>query len=90
MDALLENLALCCLREAEVHHLVHELVDDDEVVADRFLLEFFEVLDENLHQSMEEQDDFCSIGVAFGQSKDFKHHWGYDISMDERTEFYAR
>ena len=47
IDALLENLALRCLRITEVHHLIHELVDDHEVVADGFLLELLEVLNQH-------------------------------------------
>lgn len=66
MNVLLEDLALCRLWEAEIHHLVHELVYDDEVVTDRLLLEFFEVFHQHLNKSVEKQNDFCSIGVSFG------------------------
>lgn len=73
MSILLEDLTLCRLREAEIHHLVHEFVNDDEVVANRLLLEFFEVLHQYLDKSVKKQNDFCSIGVSFGQREDFKH-----------------
>ena len=63
--ALLENLALSCLRVAKVHHLVHEFVDDDKVVADRLLLELLEVLDEDLHEAVQEEDDLRRVRVAF-------------------------
>lgn len=54
VHALLENLALRGLRVSEVHHLVHKFVNDDKVVADRFLLELLEVLDEHLDEAVEE------------------------------------
>ena len=69
-DVLLENLALSCLRVAKVHHLVHEFVDDDKVVADGFLFEFFEVLDEDGDEAVKEEDDFCGIGIAFRECED--------------------
>jgi hypothetical protein len=58
---LLKYLALCCLRIAEVHHLVHELVDDDKVIPDALLLEFLKVFDEDLDETVEEEDGFCGI-----------------------------
>ena len=63
-DVLLQDLALRRLREAEVHHLVHELVDDDKVVADTLFLKLLEVLDEDLRQTMQEDDDFGGVRVA--------------------------
>jgi len=59
--ALLQYLALRRLREPKVHHLVHQLVYDDEVVADGLLLELLEVLDQDLRQAMEEYDDLGGI-----------------------------
>ncbi len=47
-DVFLQDLGLGRLRVAKVHHLVEKLVDDDEVVADGFLLERLEVLGEDL------------------------------------------
>lgn len=46
--SLLQDLAVCGLRVAEVHELVQQLVDDDEVVADTLLLQLLEVLAEDL------------------------------------------
>jgi hypothetical protein len=43
-DVLLQDLALGRLDVAKVDHLVQQLVDDDKVVPDGFLLEFLEVL----------------------------------------------
>ena len=59
----MENLALRCLRVTEVHHLIHELVDDDEVVADGLLLEFFKVFDKDRDKAVEEEDDLRGICV---------------------------
>ena len=66
----MENLALRCLRITEVHHLIHELVDDDKVVADRLLLQLFKVFDEDGDEAVKEEDDFCGIGVAFREGED--------------------
>ena len=68
---LLQDLALRRLGKAEVHHLVHELVDDDEVVADGLFLEFLEVLDEHLYEPVQEQNDLRGICVSFGEGEDF-------------------
>ena len=65
IDALLENLALRCLRITEVHHLIHEFIDYDEVVANRLLLELLEVLDEDGDKAVEEEDDLGGIRVPF-------------------------
>ena len=65
----MEDLALRRLRISKVHHLVHELVDDDKVVADGLLLELLEVLDEDLGQAMQEEDDLGRIGVSAGQGE---------------------
>jgi hypothetical protein len=47
-NVLLQNLAFSGLRETKIHHLIEELIDDHEVVADGLLLELLEVLGENL------------------------------------------
>lgn len=65
VDSLLQNLTLRCLWISKVHHLIHELIDYDEIVPNGFLLEFLEVLDENLSESVEEQDCFDGIRVSF-------------------------
>ena len=65
LRALLENLALCRLRIAKVHHLVHKFVDEDKVVADRFLLQLFKVFDEDGNEAVKEEDDLGGIGVPF-------------------------
>lgn len=41
-DVLLQDARLRGLRVAEVHHLIEQLVDDDEVVADGLLLQVLE------------------------------------------------
>lgn len=45
---LLKDLAVSRLGKAKVHHLVHQLVHRHKVVADALLLQFLEVLLENL------------------------------------------
>jgi len=64
---LLENLALCRLWISKVHHLVHQLVNDDEIVSNALLLQFLEVLDEHGHETVEEDDHLCCIRVSLGQ-----------------------
>ena len=65
MNVLLEDLALSCLGVSEVHHLVHEFIYDDEVVANGFFFEFFEVFNEDGDKAVKEKDDLCRICVAF-------------------------
>ena len=62
---LLKDLAFRCLRIAEVHHLIHELVDDDEVVANGLLLKLFKVFDKDGDKAVEEEDDLGGICVPF-------------------------
>lgn len=71
----MEDLALCGLGVSEIHHLVHELVDNDKVVANTLFLEFFEIFDEDGDEAVEEDDDLCGIGVAFRQSQDWRGDW---------------
>lgn len=61
---LLQDLALRRLWIAKIHHFIHELIDNDEVIPNTFFLEFFEIFHENLGEAMEEQDDFCGICIA--------------------------
>lgn len=63
--ALLQYLALRGLWVPEIHHFVHELVDDHKVVPYRLFFELFKVFYENLCQAMQEYDDFCCIGISF-------------------------
>lgn len=55
VNRLLENLGLGCLGVSEIHHLVQQLVDDDEVVPDTLLLELLEVLRKYFDYPMQEQ-----------------------------------
>ncbi len=52
-DVLLQDLGLGRLGVPKVHHLVEQLVDDDKVVADGFLLERFEVFGEDFDDLVE-------------------------------------
>lgn len=58
---LLKDLAVSCLRETEIHHLVHQLVHSHKVVTNAFLLKLLEVLLKNLHM---ETRIVCSGGVT--------------------------
>ena len=69
-DSLLEDLALGRLGIAKVHHLVHELVYDDEIVSYRLLLELFKVFDEDLGEPVEKGDDLGGIAVLLGERED--------------------
>ena len=69
-DVLLQDLGLGRLRVAKVHHLVEQLVDDDEVVADRLLLELLEVLGEDLDDLVQEEEDLGGVCVALGQGEE--------------------
>lgn len=69
-DVLLQDLGFGGLRVAEVHHLVEELVDDDEVVADGFLLEGLEVLGEDGDEAVEEEEEGGRVGVALCEGEE--------------------
>ena len=56
-DVLLEDLALGGLGESKVHHLIHEFVDDNKVISNTLFFQLLEVFDQNLGESMEEDDD---------------------------------
>jgi hypothetical protein len=47
-NSLLKNLAFRRLWVPKVHHLIQQLVDDNEVVPDGFFLHFLEVFSQNL------------------------------------------
>ena len=46
--SLLQDLAFCGLGEAKVHHLIHEFIHSHKVVPDALLLQYLEILRENL------------------------------------------
>ena len=56
-DVFLEDLAFGRLGESKVHHLVHELVYDNEVIPDTLFLQLLEVFHQDLCESVEEDDD---------------------------------
>ena len=64
-DIFLKNLAFGSLRIAKVHHFVHELVDNNEVIPYTLLFEFLEVLDENLDKPVQKDDNFSGIAISF-------------------------
>lgn len=58
------------MRVAKIHHLIEQLVNDDEIVPDGFLLELLEVFGEDLHDLVEEKEDLGGICVSFGEGKE--------------------
>lgn len=66
LDEPLEQLDLCGLRVAVVHHLVEQLVDNNEVIADGLLLHIFEVALEDCHEGVEEGEDQHCVVIFLG------------------------
>jgi hypothetical protein len=64
MTALLENLGLGGLRVPKVHHLIEELEDDDEIVADGLLLQLLEVLGQHFDKLVQKDKNGGGIGVS--------------------------
>lgn len=65
-DVLLQDLAVCGLGVAEVHELIQQLVDDDEVVADALLLQLLEIFRKHLHHLIEEGEHQRHTRVLLG------------------------
>ena len=61
VSSLLQDLGLCRLRESEIHHLVQQLVNDDEVVPDGLLFQLLEVFGEDGGETVKEDDDLGSV-----------------------------
>ena len=58
------------MRITKIHHLVQQLVYDDEIVPYRFLLEFFEILCKDFDNFVQEEEDFGGVGVALRESEE--------------------
>lgn len=58
------------MRVTKIHHLVEQLVDDDKVVPDAFLLEFFEVFGEDLNDLVKEEEDLGGVCVALREGEE--------------------
>jgi hypothetical protein len=67
---LLQNLGLGGLWVAKIHHLIQQLVDDHEIISYTLLLQLLEVLCEDLHHLMQEQEDLGGICVSFGEGEE--------------------
>ena len=63
--ALLQDLALRRLRISKVHHLVHQLVNNNKVISDRLFFQFLEVFNKHLNKPMQENDNLGGICVSF-------------------------
>mmetsp|Transcript_20800 Transcript_20800/g.61968 ORF Transcript_20800/g.61968 Transcript_20800/m.61968 type:complete len:308 (-) Transcript_20800:8-931(-) len=72
LDVLAQDLDLRRLRVSVVHHLIQELVRDDEVVLDALLLELVEVVPEHLSEPVEERHDEGGVGVALRHRHEVK------------------
>lgn len=70
LNSLLQDLAFCGLWITEVHHLIQQLIDDDEVVSDTLFLQLLEVLCKHLDDLVKEEKDFGGIGVPFRESEE--------------------
>jgi len=64
--ALLQDLALCRLRVTKIHHFIQKLIDHNKIVPYTFFFKLLEVFDENMSEPVEEEDDFCCVGVVLG------------------------
>ena len=71
-DVFLEDFRFRGLRIPKIHHLVEKFVNDDKIITNGFFFELFEVLREDLDDLMEEEEDFCGIGIAFGKSEEIE------------------
>ena len=68
-SALLKDFVLRGLGIAEVHHFIQQFVDDYEVIPYTLFLELFEILGEDLHDFVKEEENLGGIGIAFRQSE---------------------
>lgn len=66
LDEPLEQFDLCGLRVAVVHHLIEQLIDDNEIIANGLLLDVFEVALENVDEGVEEGEDENCIVIFAG------------------------
>ncbi len=69
-DVLLQDLGLGGLGVAKVHHLVQQLVYDDEVITNGLFLQGFEILGKHLDDLVEEEQDLGGIGVSFCEGEE--------------------
>lgn len=69
---LLQDLAVGRLREAEVHHFVHQLVHGHKVVTDALLLQLLKVFLKHLHT--ETRPLVCSASLQTLMDSDSEQH----------------
>lgn len=60
-DELLQNLGIRRLRVAEIHELVEQLINYDEIISNRFLFQLFEVLGKNLDEQYRKVSFDCTM-----------------------------
>ena len=69
-NKLAQNLGVCGLRIAEIHHLIKELVDDDKVIADALLTNLAKVLLQRVNELVKEEKCHCPVHIAVSDCKD--------------------
>jgi len=52
------------LRISKVHHLIQQLVDNDEVISYTLFFQLFEIFGENFDDFVKEEEDLGGIGIA--------------------------
>lgn len=63
-DKFLKDFRFGVLRITEIHHLIEEFMDDDEIIANAFLFQFGEILIENLNDFVHVDDHHGGVGVG--------------------------
>ena len=56
----------------KVHHLVEQLIDNDEVIPDTLLLQLFKVFCEDLDDLVQEKEELGGIGVSFREGEEIE------------------
>lgn len=62
-DVFLQDFAVGRLWKSKIEHFVEQLINDDEIVADRLLFELLEVLGEDLNDFVQHCEDERDVGV---------------------------
>jgi hypothetical protein len=91
LDILFKYLDFGHLRITVVHHLVKQLIGDNEVISNRFILYFFEVLAEHILHFVKERKHESHVRVALGDGHDVDivnadPHVGYVLLCEHRLD----
>lgn len=66
----MQYLSLRCLWVSKIHHLIQQLVNDNEVVPYALLLQLLEVLGEDIDDFVEEKEDLGGVRISFRESEE--------------------